>query len=73
MVKRYDDQTPQYRDRDPQQTAELSQKFREERIKRICVQYSCSQEDAIRFIDLREEGYSVYEASVKAGLADPHF
>ncbi len=51
---------------------DLAQKFREERIKRICESYKCSQEDACRFIDLREDGHSVYEASVMAGIADPN-
>lgn len=51
---------------------ELQQKFREERIKRLCERYRCTQEDACRFIDLREEGHSVYEAAVMAGIADPN-
>ena len=53
-------------------TEEEKQKFREERIKRVCAKYNCSQEDACRFIDLREEGHGVYTASVMAGIADPH-
>lgn len=71
MANRYDDETPQYRGDDRIQTQEFTQKFREERIKRICEKYRCTQEDACRFIDLREEGYSVYESAVKAGIADP--
>lgn len=83
MVKRYDDQTPQYRGDEPDErlypgitnrmeSLELQQKFREERIKRLCEKYRCTQEDACRFIDLREEGYAVYEATVMAGIADPN-
>lgn len=48
------------------------QKMRELRILRTCAKYKCSQEDAIRFIDLREEGHGVYQASVMAGIADPN-
>lgn len=42
------------------------------RQQRIMNTYNCSAEDAQRFIDLREDGHSTYEASVMAGLADPH-
>ena len=56
-----------------EEALEFEQRFREERIKRIMEKYRCTQEDACRFIDLRDEGYSVYEASVKAGIADPDF
>lgn len=42
------------------------------RQERIIAHYGCTAEDAQRFIDLREDGHSTYEASVMAGLADPH-
>ena len=42
------------------------------RQERIMAHYGCTAEDAQRFIDLREDGHSTYEASVMAGLADPH-
>ncbi len=82
MTNRYDDETPQYRGDEPDQrlypglsdrleSMELQQKFREERIKRICETYGCTQEDACRFIDLREEGHGVYQAAVMAGISDP--
>lgn len=54
-------------------TPEEIQKFRVERIKRIMDNYKCSQERALTFIDLREEGYSVYQASLMAGISDPTF
>lgn len=33
--------------------------------------YGCSAEDAQLFIDLRDEGYSTYQAKLLAGIADP--
>ena len=56
----------------PTYTTEEIQKMREERIKRIMEQYKCSNSDACTFIDLREDGHSVYQASVMAGIEDPH-
>ncbi len=53
-------------------TPEEIQKFRVERIKRIMEHYKCTQERALTFIDLREEGHGVYQASVMAGIADPN-
>lgn len=41
------------------------------RIERVIDQYSCTVEDARRYIELRDEGHSQYDASVMAGLADP--
>ena len=40
------------------------------RIERVIDQYSCTVEDARRYIELRDEGHSQYDASVMAGLAD---
>ena len=82
MTTHYDDEIPQYRDDKPDErlypgltnrmeSMELQQKFREERIKRICEKYKCTQEDACRFIDYRDEGHGVYQAAVMAGLSDP--
>lgn len=53
------------------ESLKLQQTFREERIKRICEKYKCTQEDACRFIDYRDEGHGVYQAAVMAGLSDP--
>ena len=33
--------------------------------------YGCTAADAQRFIDLRSEGYSTYQAALMAGLSDP--
>lgn len=33
--------------------------------------FGCTADDAARFIDLREEGYSTQQAAVMAGLSDP--
>lgn len=41
------------------------------RIMRIMNQYGCSAETAQRFVDLREEGYTSYQAAIMAGLRDP--
>lgn len=37
------------------------------------IYYDCTLEDALRFIELREEGYSVYQSAVLAGLSDPDY
>lgn len=42
------------------------------RLQRVTQHFRCGEENAQRFIDLRDEGYSSYVASVMAGLADPH-
>lgn len=42
------------------------------RLQRIMGHYGCDAEDAHRFLDLRDDGHSAYEASVLAGIADPH-
>lgn len=41
------------------------------RLQSIMSRYDCDEETAQYFIDLREEGYSQYQALVMAGLADP--
>lgn len=33
--------------------------------------YGCTADDAQRYIDLREEGYSLHQAALMAGLSDP--
>lgn len=43
-----------------------------QRIERVMQMYHCSREGAERYLDLREEGYSKYQAALMAGLADPH-
>lgn len=40
-------------------------------IENIMAQYGGTPEDAQRYIDLREEGYSQYQALLMAGLDDP--
>ena len=41
------------------------------RIQRTMAQYKCSASDAQRFIDLRDDGYSITQAGLMAGLIDP--
>lgn len=41
------------------------------RLQRIMAHFGCSQEAAQRFIDLRDEGYSIDQAALMAGLSDP--
>ena len=42
-------------------------------VKRTMDKYGCSSEDAQRFLDLREEGYSMYQSKLMAGLCDPEY
>lgn len=51
----------------------MQEDARSERIKNLMERYDCTSEDAVRFIDLREEGHSAYAAAVMAGLTDPHY
>jgi hypothetical protein len=45
---------------------------RAERIKRLQAQYPTWERDRIeQYIDLRDEGYSSYQAQLMAGLCDP--
>ena len=41
------------------------------RLERVMVQLGCTADDAQRYLDLRDEGYSAYEAKLMAGLGDP--
>lgn len=41
------------------------------RMQRLMSQYQCSAADAQRFIDLRDEGHSITQAALMAGLTDP--
>jgi hypothetical protein len=34
--------------------------------------YACSEETAQRYMDLRDEGHSIEQAKLMAGLSDPH-
>ena len=42
-----------------------------QRIKRIRDLYGCSQEDAEKYLEFLEEGYSRTEAALMAGISDP--
>lgn len=44
----------------------------EKRIQNIMEQYKCNREDALVVIYLRDEGYSMHQATVMAGVADPY-
>lgn len=37
----------------------------------VMAHFGCTAEDAQRYIDLRDEGRSTFQAAVMAGLADP--
>lgn len=37
----------------------------------VMAHYGCTADDAQRFIDLREEGFSTQQAALMAGLTDP--
>lgn len=43
------------------------------RIERIMAAFRCDREDAVTYIELRDEGYSQYEAAVLAGIRDPDY
>ena len=45
--------------------------FTIQRIKRIRDLYGCSQEDAEKYLEFIEEGYSKTEAGLMAGIFDP--
>ena len=40
-------------------------------IPNVMAHYGCTAEDAQRFIDFRDEGYSTEQAALMAGLTDP--
>ena len=41
------------------------------RVERTAVQLACTADEAQLYLDLRDEGYSSYQAKIMAGLADP--
>jgi len=46
---------------------------REERIKNIMLKFSCCYNDAVEVINLRDEGYSMCQATMMAGVTDPSY
>lgn len=42
-------------------------------VRRIMDHYGCDSEEAQLYVDLRDEGYSVYQAGVLAGIRDPDY
>ena len=44
-----------------------------EKIGEICEYYSCDADQASRYLDYLEEGYSSYSAKILSGLCDPDF
>lgn len=51
---------------------ELDQ-MRRNHIKRLQEQYSVSAETVQTYLDLKEEGYTSYEARVMSGMSDPNY
>ena len=49
----------------------VQEKVELSRLKRVMAQLDCTVEGAQRYLDLRDEGYSQYEAKLMAGLGDP--
>ena len=43
---------------------------REQRIKNIMDHFNCDYDDAVKVIDLRDEGYSICQATMMAGVTD---
>ena len=46
---------------------------REQRIKNIMDHFNCDYDDAVKVIDLRDEGYSMCQATMMAGVTDPSY
>lgn len=46
---------------------------KEQRIQNIMDKFGCSREDAITVIDYRDEGYSICQATMMAGVTDPSY
>lgn len=44
-----------------------------QRIRSVASKFNCTLEDAQRYLDLLEEGYSRYQAKLMAGLCDPDY
>lgn len=42
------------------------------RLLALMERYECTLEDAYRYLEYREEGYSAHVAAVMAGLIDPY-
>lgn len=60
-----------FRDEIVESPTEPSSKVVVTRLGRIMTQFKCSSEDAQRYIDYRDDGYSHHAAAVMAGIADP--
>jgi hypothetical protein len=45
--------------------------FPPEKIQRVREFYKCSEEDAVTYLLLKEEGYSTKQAALMAGISDP--
>lgn len=45
----------------------------EQRIQNIMDKFGCDRDDAIEVIDLRDEGYSLCQATMMAGVTDPSY
>lgn len=80
MPRHYDDDGDSHFGDDMEEKAvsfgekmKMQEEARAARIKNLMERYDCTSEDAVRFIDLREEGHSAYAAAVMAGLNDPHY
>lgn len=42
-------------------------------VEAVMARYGCDAEDAHRYLDFIEEGYTRYQAAVMAGLEDPDY
>ena len=45
----------------------------EQQIKNIMDKFGCDRDDAIEVINLRDEGYSLCQATMMAGVTDPSY
>lgn len=45
----------------------------ETRIQQVMERFNCNRQDAERVIDLRDEGYSICQATLMTGVTDPDY
>lgn len=44
-----------------------------QRVRSVAAKFDCDLETAQRYLDLKEEGYTTYEAKVMSGLSNPDY
>lgn len=44
-----------------------------QRVRSVASKFNCTPEDAQRYLNLLDEGFSRYQAKIMAGLSDPDY